>query len=383
MKKFYILIVFIFMSYEMSANNKLIDFDSIRDKSVDVRIMADFGASLCGRGSSSNLDKNVYGKGEIFLDFIPYAFNGGFKDFVLLGAPAVYSSFLFDSSKNMNLEFGICFPFNFIAMGLKNYDKEFYLSLVLKPELLFYFSEAFGLSIEAYMSYDKKFSNFKGENYLSGGIELGIVYNPTRKARKKRIENEDKAYAVELRNIREAEEKRNKEKAEQEQARKEKINKQIEEERMNDFNIALSLNTIKGWIVYSKKWENYNSQNVEVEKILQKQYGIEKILKFENDSVENPYGFRKDVLYYSDSVEVLQWITESSFIAETYNKNYNKQIIHIRNAYSFNNENKENLYVIDKYVKSAYLKYLGTFEYTSTSGAFSIIPSFDIVLSYE
>ena len=59
MKKFYILIVFIFMSYEMSANNKLIDFDSIRDKSVDVRIMADFGASLCGRGSSSNLDKNV------------------------------------------------------------------------------------------------------------------------------------------------------------------------------------------------------------------------------------------------------------------------------------------------------------------------------------
>ena len=79
----------------------------------------------------------------------------------------------------------------------------------------------------------------------------------------------------------------------------------------------------------------------------------------------------------------MQWITESSFIAETYNKNYNKQIIHIRNAYSFNNENKENLYVIDKYVKSAYLKYLGTFEYTSTSGAFSIIPSFDIVLSYE
>lgn len=99
-----------------------------------------------------------------------------------------------DCSYNSNNEFEIGAGFHILcveAKGVYNVNANaFHFVLAAKPELNFYFSESFGLDFAPFWELD--FSKSDVGNVF--GLELGIVYNATRKYRnnitRKRIQNE-------------------------------------------------------------------------------------------------------------------------------------------------------------------------------------------------
>ena len=89
----------------------------------------------------------------------------------------------------------------------------------------------------------------------------------------------------------------------------------------------------------------------------------------EFSKVVNPYSFDEQTVYYAkNNLSVQQWVGNGSFLARLLSS---YDMIFIRKAY--------NVKAIQKYIKSPYLKYVGTYEYVAVSGAQVIVPMFDLL----
>lgn len=86
--------------------------------------------------------------------------------------------------------------------------------------------------------------------------------------------------------------------------------------------------------------------------------------------ISNPYVLDKNCLYYVSSLPVYQWTGNGSFLAEV----GSNKVIFIRNAYDLSK--------IGSGVQNAYLKYVGTYEYTNRYSGVQVVAEFDLVYSF-
>ena len=86
--------------------------------------------------------------------------------------------------------------------------------------------------------------------------------------------------------------------------------------------------------------------------------------------ISNPYVLDKNCLYYVSSLPVYQWTGNGSFLAEV----GTDKVIFIRNAYDLSK--------ISSGIKNAYLKYVGTYEYTNRYSGVQVVAEFDLVYSF-
>lgn len=222
--------------------------------------------------------------------------------------------------------------------------------------------------------------NDKGQVDFVTGLEVGISFNSrNRRVRQskgvaERNAKRDREYRLKL------EEEDAKRKAAAEERRK-----AMEEEKASDYEAVSKLNTVLAWRSFNGKW-GISGKSLEIDKILLNQYEIDSILDLNIGHNTNPYGLRKDVLYYTYGISVVQWLSPESFLADIDSSvsilGRGKVKIHIRNCYAFNAENIENLSVVNDSCYHVYLRYNGTFSYNSAAQVYETVPSFDIVLFY-
>lgn len=120
--------------------------------------------------------------------------------------------------------------------------------------------------------------------------------------------------------------------------------------------------------------ENYDQQYFdesaynEIAKLLAKNNNVQ--LK-EMPAISNPYGLDRNCIYLANDVSVYQWTGNETFLAQ----NFHGDMIYIRSIYD--------LTAIEKYADDIFLRYVGTFEYTSVSAGVQVVPQFDLIYSIK
>ena len=116
--------------------------------------------------------------------------------------------------------------------------------------------------------------------------------------------------------------------------------------------------------------ENYDQQYFdesaynEIAKLLAKNNNVQ--LK-ELPAISNPYALDRNCIYLANNVSVYQWTGNGTFLAQ----NFHGDMIYIRSVYD--------LTAIEKYADDIFLRYVGTFEYTSVSAGVQVVPQFDVI----
>lgn len=252
--------------------------------------------------------------------------------------------------------------------------------LLYKPRLFFDTSDnKFSINLFPFLGFtDIDLEKVETVNLLVG-MEVGISFN----SRNRRIRQSKAAAERNAERAREyilkLEEEEEKRKAAAEERRK-----AMEEEKASDYEAVSKLNSVLAWRSFNGKW-GISGKSPEIDNILLNQYEIDSILDLNIGHNTNPYGLRKDVLYYTYGISVVQWLSPESFLADIDSSvsilGQGKVKIHIRNCYAFNAENIENLSVVNDSCYHVYLRYNGAFSYNSAQ-AYETVPSFDIVLFY-
>lgn len=120
--------------------------------------------------------------------------------------------------------------------------------------------------------------------------------------------------------------------------------------------------------------ENYDQQYFdesaynEIAKLLAKNNNVQ--LK-ELPAISNPYALDRNCIYLANDVSVYQWTGNGTFLA----RNFHGDMIYIRSVYD--------LTAIEKYADDIFLRYAGTFEYTSVSAGVQVVPQFDVIYSIK
>lgn len=120
--------------------------------------------------------------------------------------------------------------------------------------------------------------------------------------------------------------------------------------------------------------ENYDQQYFdesaynEIAKLLAKNNNVQ--LK-ELPAISNPYALDRNCIYLANDVSVYQWTGNGTFLA----RNFHGDMIYIRSVYD--------LTAIEKYADDIFLRYAGTYEYTSVSAGFQVVPQFDVIYSIK
>jgi hypothetical protein len=94
-----------------------------------------------------------------------------------------------------------------------------------------------------------------------------------------------------------------------------------------------------------------------------------------NADIPNPYNFDSKAIYFCEAFTVQQWV-DTSFLADISNGRggMSDSHIYIRNVYEVRN--------IKRTVSNAYLRYVGTETYRAVSGAYTVVPMFDLLYSF-
>lgn len=154
-----------------------------------------------------------------------------------------------------------------------------------------------------------------------------------------------------------------------EKKRREQENEQILQEK-HDLIYNEALKSIEGIIKYINENQNTKFFRKEAyQEIAKKITKNNNIRLVDLPYITNPYNLEKDCLYFVSQMKVFQWTGNGSFLAEVSRNN-----IFIRNVYDLSK--------IETTIQNVFLKYTGTFEYTSTSNVFIVVPEFDLVYSF-
>lgn len=204
MKKIHNLLVFLIICFSCNAESTL-----------DVQIKANVGGyggihnyptvdryATNHEETSYRLVYDGYGKGEISLSVFRYAEDDEIKNFEFMWRPRIKLNTSYDflnNDNNQKLSLGGSFAVLFFDTGIHYNltDKQFFFPIMLKPDMSYYFSDNFGFTISPFigceLSQELLQHNWYNTARILGGIEFGIVFNPTRKARLKTIkENKER-----------------------------------------------------------------------------------------------------------------------------------------------------------------------------------------------
>ena len=88
-------------------------------------------------------------------------------------------------------------------------------------------------------------------------------------------------------------------------------------------------------------------------------------------NINNPYNLDKKTIYYANTIQVIQWTGNGTFLAETDTGDY----IFIRNVYDISQ--------INDVIQNTYLKYQGTYEYNSVGQGYKVVPEFDLLYNFD
>lgn len=88
-------------------------------------------------------------------------------------------------------------------------------------------------------------------------------------------------------------------------------------------------------------------------------------------NINNPYNLDKKTIYYANTIQVIQWTGNGTFLAETDTGDY----IFIRNVYDISK--------INDVIQNTYIKYQGTYEYNSVGQGYKVVPEFDLLYNFD
>lgn len=150
-------------------------------------------------------------------------------------------------------------------------------------------------------------------------------------------------------------------------------NDRLEKEKQAEiFKAAVASKNVNVIADYIK--ENYDQQYFdesaynEIAKLLAKNNNVQ--LK-ELPAISNPYALDRNCIYLANDFSVYQWTGNGTFLA----RNFHGDMIYIRSVYD--------LTAIEKYADDIFLRYVGTFEYTSVSAGVQVVPQFDLIYSIK
>ena len=148
--------------------------------------------------------------------------------------------------------------------------------------------------------------------------------------------------------------------------------RKIEEEKYNTlYNDAITSKNIDTIAEYIKenRYSGYffNDAYNEIAKILTKNDNIklQELL-----SISNPYSLDKNCIYLDKYLSVHQWTGDGTFLAKT----GTGELVYIRNVYD--------LSAVKSSGQNAYLKYIGTYEYSSVGAGLQVVAKFDLIYSF-
>lgn len=87
-------------------------------------------------------------------------------------------------------------------------------------------------------------------------------------------------------------------------------------------------------------------------------------------SISNPYNLEKNCIYLDKHLSVQQWTGNGTFLAKT----GTGDLVYIRNVYD--------LSAVKSSGQNAYLKYIGTYEYSSVGAGLQVVAKFDLIYSF-
>lgn len=130
-----------------------------------------------------------------------------------------------------------------------------------------------------------------------------------------------------------------------------------------------NINVITNYIKenYDKPYFDESAYN-EIAKLLAKNNNVQ--LK-EMPAISNPYGLDRNCIYLANDISVYQWTGNGTFLAQ----NFHGDMIYIRSVYD--------LTAIEKYADDVFLRYAGTFEYSSVAAGVQVVPQFDLIYSIK
>jgi len=269
---------------------------------------------------------------------------------------------------NSGIEVQLIIPYIGLIPVYNFHNNNFQLFMQMRGELGWDFTKDFSLRLSLAIR-TPDFLRIE-EDSVSLNLLLGIIYNPFRR---KNIELE-------------IQKKENEERVRREQQEIEEIARMYKRERnrqesVRDYKKALETTGVVQLAEYIKKWrENEFFQRdsyIEIARRLSANNNVKfiELKSGQNVDIPNPYNFDSTVIYYFSQFTVQQW-AGASFLADISNGgNVGKDTrIFIRNIYDIGN--------IGRTVTNAYLRYVGVYEYTAVSGAYTVVPKFDLLFSF-
>lgn len=181
------------------------------DKSLDLFIKTDVGgyggiqnSSIANRNATvhDQTEKTTvyggYSKLTVDASFFHYVADEEIKKFEFICRPRIKleASYGFLNNENkQKIDLGANLAVLLFETGV-NYDltdKKWTFPLMIKPDMGYYFSDSFGIDISPFIGYTLSPDMFQHSWYntarITGGIELGIIFNPTRKSRINKIKD--------------------------------------------------------------------------------------------------------------------------------------------------------------------------------------------------
>lgn len=270
---------------------------------------------------------------------------------------------------NTGIEFQLFVPYIGLVPAYNFYNNNFQLFFQMRSELGWYLSKdiCFNISLTTRSPDLLQVEN----DYFSLNLLLGIIYNPKRKINlineTQRIENE------EMQRIEEQQRYSQLQRESRERARS---------ESEQEYNSAKGTIGVFQLVAYIQKWGRseyfHRDSYTEIARRLSSNNNVRfiEIRSGQNADIANPYNFDSNAIYYCSQFTVQQWV-EASFLADISNgTNLGRRDtrIFIRNIYNIGN--------IGRTVSNAYLRYVGIESYTAVSGAHTVVPMFDLLLSF-
>lgn len=223
----------------------------------------------------------------------------------------------------------------------------------------------FGHFIDAFLTYSYGKLIYTKEKYFS--IGFGVRFSSRIKSlQERKKEEEEKALAEQKRQQEYAEQQAQKQREyEAKQAlmrQQEQERLQAEQERAQAETAAIESGSVKKMIDFVNQYGYSENINLAIERGLSNNKNQPyKELTY----VGNPYSFERGSVYYCSALEVTQWLSEHSFLAEV-----NGKIIYVETS---------NIKNVKSRITHTFLKANGVYEYNSVS-RLNIVPKFTLML---